>query len=113
MEDEGVMLKVLLYHGPLEAAQAILASRPSWDVVLVGHEQRLSSFTASQGRQFLGSPGENGNRVGVLEVEFQGQQVVSLENRFQYFTYGDDPTDPPIDALLQEYRLSMMEKLRR
>ena len=60
----------------------------------------------------MGSPGDNGNRVGVFKITFQEGRIVSLENNFYYFSYGNDPKDPYVDSLLEEYRRSMIERLR-
>jgi len=113
MDTAGIDVKVLLYHGSLERARDIMTTQTGWDIILVGHEQRLESQISADGRRFLGSPGDNGNRVGVVKITVAEGRIESLHSRFSHFSYWEDPKDPHINGILEEYRRSLLERLRR
>jgi 2',3'-cyclic-nucleotide 2'-phosphodiesterase (5'-nucleotidase family) len=106
-------LTVLLYHGPYEAArEAVRAAAASTglrpDVVVVGHEQRLIDAETDRGTVYV-SPGEEGNRIGMLELSIgdDGPRIVS--NRFRLMSYTDDPDDPAAAVRYARY----LEGLKR
>lgn len=110
---ERAALTVLLYHGRYEsareavsAATASVGLRP--DVVVVGHEQRLIDAETDRGTVYV-SPGEEGNRIGMLELSIgeAGPRIVS--NRFRLMSYSDDPDDPAAAARYARY----LEELKR
>jgi 2',3'-cyclic-nucleotide 2'-phosphodiesterase (5'-nucleotidase family) len=102
MIDEGCAVRILRFHGSIDAAMALIRAVPGFTAVIVGHEQRLiEEYT---GQTLLLSPGEEGNRVGLLRIAINGRgAVASLSNSFTLFSYENDPDDPAVKKLSQEY----------
>ena len=69
LEEQNSDLKVLLFHGKSEHAKELFRRQEGWDVVLYAHDQQLFEESDSSIR-YLASPGDNGNRVGVINISF-------------------------------------------
>ncbi len=102
MKADGALLKVLLFHGPMEKAAALAREVPGFDVIVAGHEQLLAG-PERIGDTILVSPGEEGNRVGRLELVVSGGRLVSHRNEFRLFSYTADSQDPVIRARIEGY----------
>ncbi len=102
LRENGVDLVVLLYHGLHENALALAARVPGIDVIILGHEQMLIDAEEA-GSTVLVSPGEEGNRVGVLTVSFP-QGKPRYRNSFKVSSYRDDPDDGPVRERIERYR---------
>lgn len=101
-------LRVLLFHGTWEAAERLAAAVPGFDVVVVGHDGGLHGPRRIRGAVLV-SPGEEGNRVGMLELSMAGTgpggpRVARSGNTFRLFTYASDPDDPLVRRRIEEYR---------
>lgn len=114
MKKQGAFPLILLYHGPAEKAADILRDNPDLLAVIVAHEQRL--IEQRIGKSMILSPGQDGNRVGVLTITIKragSKTEIVLDNRFTLFSYYTDPDDPDILALAQDYAATMTGSLRR
>jgi 2',3'-cyclic-nucleotide 2'-phosphodiesterase (5'-nucleotidase family) len=105
-------LRVLLFHGSWEAAERLAASVAGFDLIVVGHDGGLHE-PQRIGGAILASPGEEGNRVGMLELTIAGAdagrpRVTRLSGSFRLFRYATDPDDPEVRGRINGYR----EKLR-
>lgn len=112
MEAADVTVKILLYHGSAEEGERLFGENTGWDVVLAGHDQRLISRYGGGGKRFFGSPGENGNRVGILKIGIRSGVVMHLQNRFHLFNYMEDPKDSLLVRTIDRYKRIMVERLR-
>jgi len=65
------------------------------------------------GRALLVSPGENGNRVGVLTLRLGEEGVSGFEHRMLVFDYAKDPDDPAVRERVRAYRKKLQERLHR
>ena len=103
LADQGAEWIIMLYHGPLKDAEALARSTPGIHVIIVGSEQRLIR-PRKIGDALLVSPGEEGNRVGILELSRDGRGRVRHSHRFQLFEYGTDPADPAVLKRIERLR---------
>jgi 2',3'-cyclic-nucleotide 2'-phosphodiesterase (5'-nucleotidase family) len=110
-DTEPVRLTVLLYHGTVEGAAALVTQVPGIDVVIVGHEQRLV-HPVKVGGAILASPGEEGNRVGTLKLKLRGGRIVGYSNEFRLFEYLRDPDDSSVRKRVDQYREAMRAKVK-
>jgi 2',3'-cyclic-nucleotide 2'-phosphodiesterase (5'-nucleotidase family) len=102
---------VVLYHGPLEQAERLAEQVRGIDLIVVGHEQRLVpprlvNFT------LLASPGEEGNRIGLLTLRKDSRRRTRSSHEFRLFRYDADPRDPGILERLQRYRRRLVDSLK-
>ena len=102
-------VKILLYHGGGEEARRLFGDT-SWDAVLYAHGQELVSEV--RGSRFIGSPGENGNRVGILSLTWEDGRLRSADNRFLLFRYREDPMDESLYRMIRLYRKEMSHRLK-
>ena len=109
LTDARAAVRILLYHGGRGEALDLLAQDP-WDIVLYAHEGELEFLRTPSG-QIAASPGENGNRAGILVLRFLDGKLVSLENSFQLFHYRDDPMDEEIFRRISLYKKEMRSRL--
>ncbi|MCX7038789.1 MAG: hypothetical protein NT005_06620 [Spirochaetes bacterium] len=112
MKADGALLKVLLYHGPMEKAAALAREVPGFDVIVAGHEQQLAG-PQRIGDTLLVSPGEEGNRVGRLELVVSGGRLASYRNEFRLFSYAADAQDPLISARIEGYLDALSSRLKK
>lgn len=103
-------LIILLYHGFYDKAVKLAKDVPGIDVIVLGHEEKLINCQMI-GRTALVSPGEEGNRIGTLELSLAGSQVTVLKNHFRIFNYVTDPDDPAVRKLIEKYYNSMIAPL--
>ncbi len=102
LRESGVDLVVLLYHGLHENALRLASRVPGIDVIILGHEQMLID-AETVGSTVVVSPGEEGNRVGVLTVSLsRGEKLFS--NSFKLFNHQKDPDDGPVRERVERYR---------
>ncbi len=104
LRESGVDLVVLLYHGLHENALRLASRVPGIDVIILGHEQMLIDAEEA-GSAVLVSPGEEGNRVGVLTVSFSRGKP-RYRNSFKASSYHDGPDDVPVRERIERYRRS-------
>jgi 2',3'-cyclic-nucleotide 2'-phosphodiesterase (5'-nucleotidase family) len=105
---EPATLRVLLFHGPGEAAERLAAAVAGFDVVVVGHDRGLHEPRRIRGAMLV-SPGEEGNRVGMLELTIAQTvagwpRVARSANSFRLFSYESDPDDPLVRQRIEDYR---------
>jgi len=101
---------VVLYHGPLEEAERLASRVPGIDLIVVGHEQRLVLPRLVDGT-LLVSPGEEGNRVGMLTLRKNILGRTRSTHQFWLCRF-DHPRDPLILARLERYRRKLREALK-
>lgn len=100
---QGAEWIIVLYQGPVKQAEALARKVRGIHLIIVGSEQKLLS-PRKVGGALLVSPGEAGNRVGILQLSRDEKGKVRHSNRFQLFRYGLDPADPEV--------LNRIERLR-
>jgi 5'-nucleotidase len=103
---------VVLFHGPLEEAERLARQIPGIDLVIAGHEQRLVEPRSVNGT-LLASPGEEGNRIGLLTLRRDARGRVRATHEFRRFRFDRDPRDPAILARLQRYRQKLRDALNQ
>jgi 2',3'-cyclic-nucleotide 2'-phosphodiesterase (5'-nucleotidase family) len=108
----GVDWVVVLYHGTLEQAERLARQVPGIDLLVVGHEQRLVQ-PRRVNDTLLVSPGEEGNRIGLLTLRRDARRRVRSAHEFRYFRFGMDPRDPEILARLERYRRALRDALKK
>ena len=111
LSEEGVELTVLLYHGPYQGAKALVENVPGVDVLILAHEQRLIE-PRRVGDTILASPGEDGNRLGILTLRMDAAGNLEYSNRFRFFSWKDDPDDPAVRRRIDEYKQRLRERLQ-
>ena len=112
LEARGTHFNILLYHGHIDGgAKELYASQSGWGAVLAAHDQMLFE-DSEDGRRVLVSPGEEGNRVGHIAVDFRFKKAVSVENSFRYFKYEVDPEDPEVVQAFEDYKKKLIENLK-
>jgi len=106
----GVEATVLLYHGPYESATALAEKVKGVDVLILGHEQRLIEAHRI-GNTIVASPGEGGNRLGILNLSLGSSGKIEFNNSFRWFSWRDDPDDPQIRRRIDEYKRKLRNRL--
>jgi 2',3'-cyclic-nucleotide 2'-phosphodiesterase (5'-nucleotidase family) len=61
----------------------------------------------------LASPGEEGNRVGLLTLRRDSRGRLRTTHQFRRFRFDLDPRDPAILARLQRYRQKLRDALNQ
>ncbi|MBN2050995.1 MAG: bifunctional metallophosphatase/5'-nucleotidase [Spirochaetales bacterium] len=107
----GADLIIGMFHGSLSFAEELAAEVDGIDVLLVGHEQRLVDAVMIE-KTLIVSPGENGNRVGVLDLEIRRGNILSYKNFFQTFDYKSAPDFPSVRKRIQDYYAQLVGRLR-
>jgi len=107
----GTDLIIGILHGTVEAAKRLAAEVPEIDVLLVGHEQRLVDAEIV-GNTIIISPGDNGNRVGILELDVKRGDIHDYKNSFRTFTYIYSPDYPPVRERVEAYYVELVRRLR-
>ncbi len=110
LREKGTNFNLLLYHGNLESAQAVYSSQAGWDSVLSAHDQVV--FSQQDGSRVLASPGEEGNRVGLLQLTFRSRRLSGISNSMRYFEYEKDPEDPEVLQVFEDYKNELVRKLK-
>jgi 2',3'-cyclic-nucleotide 2'-phosphodiesterase (5'-nucleotidase family) len=109
---QGARLLIVLYHGTDEGARRLAGQNPAVDLVLFGHQGWIVPAEKA-GRALVVSPGENGNRVGVLTLRLGEEGVSGFEQRMMVFDYAKDPDDPAVRERVRAYRRKLQERLHR
>ncbi len=107
----GARLVIVLFHGGDEAARRLAEEVPQVDLVLFGHAGWLVP-PEKAGRGLVASPGENGNRIGVLTLTVGPSGIAGFEHRLLAFDYTRDPDDPGVRERVRAYRKKLQERLR-
>ena len=110
LREEQVGLNVLLYHGSYENARTLAETLQGIDVLILGHEQRLIDAHRI-GNTILASPGEEGNRLGILTLSFDSSRNLKFKSSFRLFSWEKDPDDPAVRKRIDEYKSSLRERL--
>ena len=110
LREQGAELVVLLWHGPVEGAEALVRRVGGIQVAVAGHEQRLVA-PRRVGGTVLVSPGEEGNRVGVLHLTLARGGKVSFTHELRLFRYGLDPADPGVRQRFERWRGKLRARL--
>jgi 2',3'-cyclic-nucleotide 2'-phosphodiesterase (5'-nucleotidase family) len=108
LQEQGARWIVLLYHGPVPEAEKLARRVPGIDLIVVGHEQRLVAPHKIR-ETVIVSPGEEGNQLGILKLSRDARGRLRFVHEFRLFRYEQDPDDPAVRTLIEEYRT----KLRR
>lgn len=103
----GAAFILLLYHGYYDAAMELVKKVKGIDVAVIGHEQVLKDAEMLN-NTIMASPGEQGNRLGILTLSISRGKITGFENRFKLFSYYDDPDDRYVRGLIDAY----IEKIR-
>lgn len=103
-------LTVLLYHGSFRGALEAVKACPEIDIAIFAHEGLL--FPPQKvGSTILASPGEEGNRLGILTLHLGSGGIESFENKFRFFSYEEDPDDPKVRRRIETYRQELRSRL--
>jgi 2',3'-cyclic-nucleotide 2'-phosphodiesterase (5'-nucleotidase family) len=94
--------KVLVFHGMRANLEKLLAAVKGFDIAILAHSQEIIDGEYSA-NTFVVSPGEEGNRVGVIMLRLAKDQKPKLANSFRYFTTDGDPDDARMRARLNDF----------
>lgn len=111
---EDVDLTLLLFHGSYEKAAELAENVEGIDVIVIGHEQRLIE-AHKVNDSILISPGEEGNRLGILNLVLNTKGpkgVIRYDNHFKLFKYEVDEDDAAVRRRIERYKLELREKLQ-
>jgi 2',3'-cyclic-nucleotide 2'-phosphodiesterase (5'-nucleotidase family) len=108
LKEEKADLVVCLFYGLRENALKMLKNTEGIDVLVLGGENMLIEGEKVNGTLIV-SPGEEGNRIGILEVSF-GKSGKTYRNSFKYFTK-DDPDQPSVAERIDQYNDKMKSRL--
>jgi 2',3'-cyclic-nucleotide 2'-phosphodiesterase (5'-nucleotidase family) len=110
LKEQGARWVVVLYHGPVEEAEKLARRVPGIQLIIVGHEQRLLP-PRKIGETVIASPGEEGNRLGILTLSRDGRSRIRFRNEFRLFRYEQDPDDPAVRERIAEYRKKLRQAI--
>ena len=103
LESQGAEWIIVLYHGPVKEAEALARKIGGINLIIVGGEQRLMP-PRKVGNALLVSPGEEGNRLGILELKRDKRGGIRYSHCFQVFRYGIDPSDPQVLERIEQFQ---------
>jgi 2',3'-cyclic-nucleotide 2'-phosphodiesterase (5'-nucleotidase family) len=103
-------LTVVLYHGSFQSAVKLANTCPGIDVVIFAHEQQLVA-PRMIGTTVITSPGEEGNRLGILTLHLGPGGIKSFQSEFRFFSYVKDPDDPSVRSRIDSYRKKLRSYL--
>jgi len=108
---EPTALRVLLFHGPWEAAERLARTVAGFHVIVVGHDGQLHGPRRIRGAVLV-SPGEEGNRLGMLalaiaRISRDGTRLAGLTNTVRLFSTRTDPDDPGVRRRIDAYRRTL------
>jgi 2',3'-cyclic-nucleotide 2'-phosphodiesterase (5'-nucleotidase family) len=109
---QGARLLIVLFHGPDAKARELARQSPEVDLILFGHQGWIVP-PEKVGGALIASPGELGNRIGVLTLQLGPDGVTVVEHRLHAFSYAKDPDDPAVRQRVRAYRKKLQERLRR
>jgi 2',3'-cyclic-nucleotide 2'-phosphodiesterase (5'-nucleotidase family) len=109
---QGARLIIVLFHGPDAQARRLAEQNPDVDLVLFGHQGWIVPAEKA-GRSLIASPGENGNRIGVLTLRLGTSGVEGFEHRLVAFDYAKDPDDPSVRLRVTAYRKKLQTRLKQ
>ena len=112
LQAENTDLSILLYHGPTHNALTLAENTPGYDLMIVGHDQRLIEAERINNTVVV-SPGEEGNRVGVLKIYREKDGSFTIKNTFQTFSYTEDPDDEVVRSHIGEYIKALTSSLKK
>lgn len=104
-------LWIIVYHGSESGARKLLSLPVRPDLLFIAHEQKLIDEVVD-GEVRVVSPGEQGNRLGILELQEEDGRW-TWENRFILFEYEKDPDDPAVRGDIVRYIDAMTSKIRK
>jgi 2',3'-cyclic-nucleotide 2'-phosphodiesterase (5'-nucleotidase family) len=107
----GARLVIVLFHGADDTARRLAVAVPQADLVLFGHAGWLVP-PEKAGHALVASPGEFGNRIGVLTLRLSPNAISGFEHRLLAFDYAKDPDDPSVRERVRAYRKKLQERLR-
>lgn len=110
LKEQDVRWIVLLYHGPMREAEKIARRVPGIDLIVVGHEQRLVAPHKIR-ETVIVSPGEEGNRLGILNLSRDRRGRLRFQHEFRLFRFQQDPDDPEVRKLIEGYRSKLRRKI--
>ncbi len=110
LDNAGADYKLLLFHGKLNKAEKIFAFQSGWNSVLAAHDQTL--FELIDGKRIMASPGEEGNRIGGLELSFSGRELKAAGNYLRYFKYKKGFEDPAVAGAFEDYKTELINTLK-
>jgi 2',3'-cyclic-nucleotide 2'-phosphodiesterase (5'-nucleotidase family) len=105
------VLRVLLFHGPWEAADRLARAVAGFHLIVVGHDGALHEPLRIRGAVLV-SPGEEGNRLGMLELAIARTaggrpRLAGLANTVRLFSYRTDPDDPGVRQRIDDDRRAL------
>ncbi len=93
---------IIVYHGTREKCESMLGRLCGIDAAILAHSEELIDGV-SVGNTVLVSPGEEGNRVGILLLAIDAGGRHSVSNSFRYFVAASDPDDKEIRERFDRY----------
>ncbi|MBN1409396.1 MAG: hypothetical protein JW969_01035 [Spirochaetales bacterium] len=103
-------LTVLLFFGLHEDLVDLLDKVKGIDLVVLAFEQSLIE-SERIGDTVIYSPGEEGNRLGMVDVTLNNGAPNEYANSFVLFSYFNDPDDPVVRTRIKKYEMQMRERL--
>ena len=110
LDSMGADYSLLLFHGNLDKAKKIYTKQPGWDAIISAHDQTL--YEQIDGSRVMASPGEEGNRVGRLDLSFRFKRLRTAANSMRYFEYEKDPEDPEVLQAFEDYKKELIKNLK-
>jgi 2',3'-cyclic-nucleotide 2'-phosphodiesterase (5'-nucleotidase family) len=111
-EQKNVDLIVLLYHGIYDNAVLLAKNVPGIDVIVAAHEGRLVDAQMA-GDTIVVSSGDEGNRLGILELSISKGTITQHSNSFRLFNYDNDPDDPTVRTQINKYYDELTERIKK
>ena len=103
-------LVVVISHSGDDSDRQLAEEIPGIDVIIGGHTQTFHKEPLKIGTTLIVQAGENGHRVGVLDIEMANENnIASYKNSFVLLDK-DVPDDKEARALLDEYQAKLKEK---
>lgn len=105
-------LVILLYFGFHDTVAKLVQDVPGIDIVILAFEQNLIR-SEKIGDTYIYSPGEEGNRLGMLEISETEEGNMMFENSFILFSYFKDTDDPKVRSMILDYEAKMRGNIQQ
>jgi 2',3'-cyclic-nucleotide 2'-phosphodiesterase (5'-nucleotidase family) len=112
LKNRNADMVVMMYFGYYENAKKLISEVPGIDIVILAFEQKLVD-SEQVNNTLVYSPGEEGNRLGMLEISQATDGKFRYGNSFVLFDYFKDADDVAMRNNIFKYETEMRARLKK
>ncbi len=101
---------ILLSHAGMDRDRKIADRFPEIDLIFGGHSQTITEHPDMVGNTAILQAGEGGNRVGLLQLQFEKGKISSYHNTL-HLLHRNERDDPKVLDLIAEFHRERMKAM--